>query len=244
MAPNKKAPKKAGKASSLKELEKKKKQVFKPILDNPYTQSNTWPFIEPDLSTTILDFLDVLLSPIGKYKTSTALVKQQVQPPDIVNFVYHGFNSTVEALEIQAGVNRGIRHDKLAKPQITHLFICKYDIVPNIITSMFPVLSYTASGSTRVKLVQLPRGSMDRISKAVGVENTGIVGFTEGCPGAEALFELVNSSVKDVEVPWLDGLLTGDMKFVAPGLRNIVTTAPVHQSKNKNKTKNEQSDST
>ncbi|EGW33663.1 uncharacterized protein SPAPADRAFT_59032 [Spathaspora passalidarum NRRL Y-27907] len=247
MAPNKpkNAPKKAPKASSLKELEKKKKQVFKPILDNPYTQSSTWPFVEPEIAASILDFLEVLLSPTGKYKASDVKVKQQVTEPEIVKHIYHGFNATVQALEDQAGINRGIRKQKetTAQPQITHLFICKYDITPTLLTSMFPVLSYTASKSSesRVKLVQLPRGSMERISKALGVDNTGIVGFKEGCPGAEALFELVNSNIKDVEVPWLEGLLTGEshMKFVPPALRNIATTAPVHNPKN-NRGKQEQ----
>ena len=48
-------------SSSLKSQEAKRKQVFRPILDNSFTQSNQWPFIEPTIANDIVDLLEVLL---------------------------------------------------------------------------------------------------------------------------------------------------------------------------------------
>ncbi|KAG7663855.1 POP3 [[Candida] subhashii] len=226
--------KKAPKASSLKEIEKKKKIIFKPILDNPYTQSNLWPFIEPSIGSNILQLLEVLLSPIGKYNSLDKDNKSKINPPDIINEVKYGFNSIVEQLELQAKHFRGILINKNIeqKKVIKYLFVCKYDITPTLLTSMFPVLSYTSSkdGQNRVKLIQLPRGSMEKLSLALNVSNTGIIGITE-CELREAkpLFDLININVKDVEVPWLQGLFDPEAnpQFAAPALRHISISAPV-----------------
>lgn len=231
-------------STSLKELEKKKKTVFKPILDNPYTQSNLWPFIEPSLGTSILQLLEVLLSPIGKYNQLDKQARASINQPDIIAYVYHGFNSTVEVLESQARHYRDIhKNRKLSQQQrsIKYLFVCKYDITPGLLTSMFPVLSYTASKSRddRVKLVQLGRGSMQRLSAALGVENSGIVGVVENrLREAQPLFELVDENVGDVQVPWLDGLLEGDASggmFASPALRYISMSAPSGPKRKKQK---------
>lgn len=149
-------------SSSIKAQEAKKRLVFRPILDNPYTQSNVWPFIEPQLGVDIVDLLENIL-------------KTQKDSKEI----YHGFNPTVQTLEKQAAYNRDKTGDVV--PQIKYVFVCKFDMSPPILTSMFPVLCMTSSKSTddMVKLVQLPRGSIERLSKALGIENSGIIGITE-----------------------------------------------------------------
>ena len=68
--------KKSG-ANSLKESEKKRKQVFKPVLDNPLTQSNVWPFVEPEIGTSLVDLLQHLLTPIGRYNEAKKAPKGQ-----------------------------------------------------------------------------------------------------------------------------------------------------------------------
>lgn len=198
--------------SSLKAQEAKRKQVFRPILDNPFTQSNQWPFIEPNVGNDIVDLLEVLLK-----------TKQ--------GFKYHGFNPTVSSLEKQAAANRGIH--KNACVQIKYVFVCKYDISPAMLTNMFPTLCFTASKNAqdRVKLIQLPRGSLERLSKALGVDRVGIFGLTEDTEGARPLFDLIDKNVKDIEVPWLECIFSGEMVFNKPNIKHVATTIGNKQGK-------------
>ncbi|EMG49196.1 hypothetical protein G210_0103, partial [Candida maltosa Xu316] len=206
-------------SSSIKAQEAKKKQIFKPILDNPYTQSNIWPFIEPQLGLDIVDLLEVTLK-TGK------------DTSDIV----HGFNSTVGRLEKQAAHNRGMHKNK-SIAQIKYLFVCKFDMSPPILTSIFPVLSFTSSKNAedRVKLVQLPRGSMERLSKALGVEHCGVIGLTGEINQAKPLYGMINANVRDVEVPWLNGLFEKNAKvpFSVPNIKQIATTVGAKKSSKK-----------
>ncbi|RCK58210.1 Ribonucleases P/MRP protein subunit POP3 [Candida viswanathii] len=185
-------------SSSIKAHEAKKRLVFRPILENPYTQSNVWLFIQPELGSDIVALLESLL---------------KNPSPE----VYRGFNQTVEALEIQAAYNRGKLKDSV--PQIKYVFVCKFDISPPILTSMFPVLSVTASKSAddMVKLVQLPRGSIEKLGD-------GIIGLTLNLKRAKSLYDLVDEKVKDVDVPWLNGIFDKDVPFEVPNIKHIQTS--------------------
>lgn len=240
-------------AGSLKEHEIKRRQVYKPILDNPFTQSNLWPFVEPDAAQNVLDHLTVILSGLGNYNKIVAEAKAKksdkfVAPkqPDIAHKITVGFNSTVKALEAQAGVNRTRIQTQATAPAqkpshyIRYVFVTKFDIMPAILTNPFPVLCFTASvADCRVKLVQLPRGSMESLSKLLNVENTGIIGLTEDIPLAQALYDYVNSSIDDISVPWLDGLFGPEPTILKkPALAFLATSAPIMPKKNDQKAKN------
>ncbi|RCK64543.1 Ribonucleases P/MRP protein subunit POP3 [Candida viswanathii] len=185
-------------SSSIKAHEAKKRLVFRPILENPYTQSNVWPFIQPELGSDIVALLESLL---------------KNPSPE----VYRGFNQTVAALEKQAAYNRGKLSDPV--PQIKYVFVCKFDISPAILTSMFPVLSVTASRSAddMVKLVQLPRGSIEKLGD-------GIIGLTPNLERAKSLYDLVDEKVKDVDVPWLNGIFDKEVPFEVPKVKQIQTS--------------------
>lgn len=64
---------------SLKDLDQKRKQVFKPVLDNPFTQSNLWPFIKPELAEQIIQLLELILAPIGNYYKLASARNQAVR---------------------------------------------------------------------------------------------------------------------------------------------------------------------
>lgn len=243
--------KKSG-ANSLKEAEKKRKQVFKPVLDNPLTQSNVWPFVEPQIGTSLVDLLQHLLTPIGRYNEAKKLQKVNgskldtsvsLEPPSIQKEITVGFNSTVKALEDQAqwGRKSRIKSEKSSPPPeyIQYVFVTKFDISLALLVSPFPVLSYTASWSEgkRVKLVQLPKGSMAKLSSALKLENVGILGIRANLSLASHLYELVDSNVLDVEVPWLEGYLTGKSSshFAPPLAKVLATSAPVQAKKNNQK---------
>lgn len=288
MSSKKKVPTNSG--GSLKEIEKKRRQVFKPILDNPYTQTNVWPFVEPEVAESVMGMLSVILSNLGRYNGLLAEARATknvkfVKPesPEILRSITVGFNSTVRALEEQAqrnwggivkkesgtgmrskgGSNSGKTRNSGSSgnsgtgnsgtgnsttnnstlPYIKYVFVTKYDITPTILTNPLPVLCYTASKSLKdpVKLIQLPRGSMARLSSILNIEYTGIIGLAEDIRQAQALYELVEKNISNISVPWLADLFTestGDLtQLLKPNLKFLVTSAPILPRKNDQKSK-------
>ncbi|KAG2735098.1 hypothetical protein G9P44_001312 [Scheffersomyces stipitis] len=242
---------------SLKDLDQKRKQVFKPVLDNPFTQSNLWPFIKPELAEQIIQLLELILAPIGNYYKLSREIKQSgreiaVKPPVPHNYhdILVGFNSTVSSLERQArrriisfnDKNAATTAENTTQKYFKYVFVTKYDITPTVITSMFPMLTYTSSRSSsdRVKLVQLPRGASTRISEVLGIENSGIVALTADIVEATGLYQLIDSEVADVNIPWLQQLLDEDHLTDLESLASkfLATSAPVLPKKNDQKAKN------
>ncbi|ODQ78458.1 hypothetical protein BABINDRAFT_18548, partial [Babjeviella inositovora NRRL Y-12698] len=212
---------------SLKDIENKRRQVFKPVLDNPYTQA-PWPRVDPQQGHDIRDILCTLLEPIGRHNAHLK-THPELKPSAPLTFQHAtiGFNSTVKALELQAPVGKG--RSKVVYPALSVVFVCKPEISPSLITQHFPVLSYVASSPERkVKLIQLPRGSMEKLSEATGQPHTGIVGITKEMPGASTLLAIINENVEDVEVPWLENV---DF-FSKPVLKVLKTTAPIIKKTN------------
>ncbi|EGV63066.1 hypothetical protein CANTEDRAFT_114377 [Yamadazyma tenuis ATCC 10573] len=212
--------------NSLKEREKRKKQVFKPVLDNPFTQIQ-WPFIEPELGSHVVESLEVLLTPVGQYhKNITA--KGAPMPKFLDGFTF-GFNPTTEALERQANT----KHPDADK-QIRYVFVCRYDIIPSILTQHFPVLTYTALRNSHhtIKLIQLPKGAIDRLSQASGINDLSILSVTGNAPGVEGFFDLYNS-VPEVQIPFLEPILKKRGNFKSPLIKLISTSAPVGSSSKK-----------
>lgn len=232
-------------AHSLRESEKKTRQVFKPILDNPYTQSTTWPFVDPKTGEDIIVLLEQLLAPIGSHKQilkDNATNNSFVPPekPQVESHVTLGFNSTVKTLENQASITRKRVFGTKAKVEkssrfVKYVFVAKYDITPAILLNHFPVLAFTSSRSLeeRVKLIQLPKGAMARLSKATGMDHLGIVGLEHDTDAAQSLFTMINNGIGDVEVPWLMGIFSESksIPFYDPSVRFLSTTAPIVSKK-------------
>ncbi|ODV94916.1 hypothetical protein PACTADRAFT_50763 [Pachysolen tannophilus NRRL Y-2460] len=238
-----------GQQGSLREAEIKKRQVYKPILDNPYTQSNNWPYVEPSVGKDILDLLCKLLEPLGNANRIAHSEKQRKQrrdenrqkevvfkleKPEILPYLTIGFNSTVEALELKSKLNRG-EIKKLKKPDISLIFVCKADIQPPLLTQGFPILAVLASTNENpCKLVQLPRNSIERLSAALNQPHTGIVGVNgKDFPGAKILRDFVMEKIGDVNIEWLN-----DLVFQQPNIKLINTTQPIMPKKNDQKAKN------
>ncbi|CAN3352765.1 ribonucleases P/MRP protein subunit Pop3p [Diutina catenulata] len=202
----------------------KRKQVFKSVLDNAYTAS-VWPFVDPEVASLLLDLLEVLFQPLNTFNR-TPKGQKSPQKPTISDQVTLGFNSTVKALEKQV----------FKKSDLVIVFVCKLDLQPAALTSFFPSLAYTSSqGGSQVNLVQLPKGSMARLSSMTGIPNTGIVGLQAEIPGADEIYRVVNEKIDNVHVPWLEQF---DLQqFAAPNIRFIQTSAPIKPPKSKQKPK-------
>ncbi|CAK7899980.1 hypothetical protein CAAN3_04S08504 [[Candida] anglica] len=243
-------------SGSLKDIEKRRRQVYKPVLDNPYTQSNLWPFVEPEVSETLLELLSHLFSNVGSYNKVVASGKDKpefVKPeePEILrNGMTLGFNSTVGALERQAKKTTDILNGKTGQEEnnskyIKYVLVTKFDITPSLLVQHFPVLACTASKSKedRVKLVQLPRGASKRLSDMLNISNVTIIGLTSDIRAAQGVYDLIDNKVDDVNVPWLEQMLAecSKVEFSKPVLKVLSTSAPIFPKKNDQKKKNKES---
>lgn len=225
-------------SGALKDFDEKRRQVYKPVLDNPYVNANTWPEVSPQLAVDIVDLLSVVLAPLGKYHQ---LLKEKAKPdaPPLANKVTLGFNSTVKRLEAQAAPKRdrvlNRKPSEPVKPYLKYVFCAKADIKPALLIQSFPILAYTASRllEDRVKLVPLGKGAMAKLLAAAGVQNTTIVGLEQDVSGAQPLYDLVDK-IDDVDVPWLSGLFGEHSDvFFKPNLKVLKTSAPKVQKKQK-----------
>ncbi|WPK27404.1 hypothetical protein PUMCH_004791 [Australozyma saopauloensis] len=252
-------------SGSIKDIEKKRKEVLKPILENPFTKGFEWPEPNPQTQEKIMDFLTHLLARYGQY---CAMVKggssSNVPVPSEALKITVGFNSTVKRLEAQAAPNRekllGKKVSRKAKsgnssneaPALSGLsepeyvgfvFVAKADITTALLTDCFPQLALAASqpGRSRVKLVALPRGAASRLLKVLHTENATIVSLCEGWADAEPLYTLLRDEIPDVQVPWLEQLFDLDASdYHSLNVAFLRTTVPVGKL-NKQKQKGGQS---
>ena len=245
-----------GISGSIKESSRKRRQVSKPILDNPYTQSNLWPFVEPSIAQSILDLLGILLSSIGHYnsianaRSSDNGDSLKPRKPYMCNKITVGFNSTMGVLEKQAKQIRTGKADLLSQRKteaiseqqenleddyFKYVFVTRYDITPLLLTSHFPVLSITSSksASDRVKLVQLPRGSMEKLSSILCSKDVGIIALTSNIDKAEPLYDLIDSTIDNVHAPWLENFFANSERelssvhFKRPPVKLLSTSSPL-----------------
>lgn len=108
-------------SGSLKELERRRKEVIKPILENPFTSGVLWPAVDPATAEKIMQYLSQLLSRHGNYLQMRQMKHQQMKQvgqksqdknmvvppaPEEASKITVGFNSTVKRLEAQAAPNR------------------------------------------------------------------------------------------------------------------------------------------
>lgn len=217
-------------------LDKNSREVFKPILDNPFTQGPDFPTLPKENARAILDYLLQLLPSYGNYLTVKN--KNDIETHPLHGKITMGFNSTVQALENQASSNRQKVFKNKKEPKMKssidgymkYVFVARNDLSTPIITSMFPLLAYSASRSLedRVKLIELPRGSMDKLLEILHTPNVGILGISEQWEAGKELFALIERDVHNVDVPWLQGLFDGQLQvFQEPAIRFLKTKAPV-----------------
>lgn len=234
-------------AGSIKDLQQKKREVFKPILDNPFTKGLEWPSIEKSVSEKIIESLGHVLSGYGKYLEANKGKGGNGEQPEESVKITLGFNSAVQRLEDQAAPNRAkilgrkFKEKESKASYVKYVFVAKSDIVPELLTSCFPLLTFSASRSLqdRVKLVQLPKGSMGKLLRILRTSNVGIITFTDDWAPGKPVFDLVDQNVEDVPVPWLEGIFDEntllDGVYVKPQIKFLKTQVPVGHTKKKAK---------
>lgn len=193
---------------SLKSLDKnivKKRQVYKPILDNPFTnESHLWPHVEEQqfvwelLRTTVLckvkNFADV---PLDKW------------PWDILS----SYNEIVTYLE-----------DSKSDEDVI-LYVCNKDPgVSSVLLQQIPLLCYMSN--CNVTLVQLPKGSLPIIQQSL---DSSPLQCLDGllllrCNGKinSQFVTQVTSKVASLQFPWLQ-----NVKYQPTNVKLVKTTVPI-----------------
>ena len=129
--------------------------------------------------------------------------------PDINGYVTIGFNTTVRALQRQAGAVLEANEDELHTGQVQDVFAvlaCK-DTFPDLLTSLLPQLVVAASTSLSdghaVRLVALPENSEQELAIAVGLPRVGVIGLRECVPDS-VLSSIILEKVAPIDVPWAE----------------------------------------
>ncbi|KAK7203979.1 hypothetical protein BZA70DRAFT_311659 [Myxozyma melibiosi] len=240
--------------------EPKRKAVYRPLLDNPLVKVQ-WPEIPTNEGQLYLDLLCGLLRPLQPYiaeksnhshKSTAKAHDSQSQGkhhrPDVLAHLTLGINKSTQALESQTSEiyisssyatknHKTFNRAAKIKNPVTALFVARHDITPAILVSHFLMLSVTAS--PRVKVVTLPRKSMETISSFSGIAELGVVGVRKDCPNAEMLFQALEK-VDYVSAPWgLPGENRNSGGYQGLNLKTIATTMPIIQKQQKNQKQNQ-----
>ena len=139
-------------------------------------------------------------------------------------------NDTAGALENQNSldVSANIGEASQIPAHIAAIFV-PMSTHPAVLHAHLPQLIFTASlahpllPSTR--LVQLPRGSDARLCDALGLPRVSVIGILEGAPHSNALIDLVQKTVPEIDVPWLKEVR--EEKYLKAKVDAIETFAPV-----------------
>lgn len=193
-----------------------------------------------------MDYLTQLLSSYGNYVEVKKQNKgKSIPEPIVASKITVGFNSSVLKLEKQAAPNREkiLKTAKKARLEQTgytkYVFVAKSDITTLLLTDCFPLLTFAASKSQtdRVKLVELPKGATNRLLKTLNIPNASILTLKCDWEEGKPLFDLIDSKVPDVDVPWLQGIFDDDFvmdrAYKKPAIGFVKTSAPIGPRKPK-----------
>lgn len=196
--------------SSLKSIDKrvsKRRQIYKPILDNPFTnESHLWPHVE-DLHFIWELVRSTILSKVNNY----ADIPLEDWPWDIMT----SYNDIVSCLsESKAGEGDVI------------LFACNKDSgVPSVLLQQIPLLCYTSD--LNVKLVQLPKGSLSILQESFALSPLrcvdGLLLLRCNDKLNESFVSQIQSKVEDLKFPWLDPVV----KYHSANVKLVKTSIPL-----------------
>lgn len=183
------------------------------------------PRLDSGAAGDLLDLLATVLSSIAEYRASlptstgkrkrrrAAREKQKAQeaaelnpkpsPPPILRYAVAGVNAVTAVLEAAVAQGSSLPPSVPAgepPARLRAVFVCRADGHPTQLHAHFPVLCQLVKPP--VKLLALPKGAESRLTERLGIPRLGVLGLLDGAPGADILFELIQS-LPTVEVPWV-----------------------------------------
>lgn len=192
--------------SSLKDHEKrvaKRKQVYKPILDNPFNISaRCWPKVnDQDLISKI--FERNILNKIKIYRE----LKDGSEPP--LDYIID-FNKIVEYLRN--------KDDDAAI-----MVVCNKDSIPKLLLSQIPIMCQLSKHP--IKLIQLPKGFLSKFNDIFdNGEHDGMMLLKSNDKVDPSFISQVNKNVQDLSISWLRS-----SKFIKPPVKFLSSTIPVYK---------------
>ncbi|OUM52627.1 hypothetical protein BVG19_g1832 [[Candida] boidinii] len=181
------------KGLSIKNIEIKKRKIFKPILSNPYINDpifKGFKFIDKSIQDNLIGLLFAngsILHRVGiinltkKEKKSIengsdnkeTQTEQEKEEEEDLSYVNYGFNKCNKLLEDQIKLIKQNKINKDDKNYLKYLFICKQDLKfnennSNLMIKHLPTLCYLSN----VKLIQLPKDSNLKISTILNTKNS------------------------------------------------------------------------
>lgn len=222
--------------SSLKSQEIQKKLIFKPLLTNPYTKTNAWTHISPDIQTDILKSLETNILPSIKQWNLMFLEKKKNKDffcsdnndlgPNSGAFT--GFNNIMKLLESQISNNLGNKKDM--DNNIKVLLVCKNDISSRLIYSHFPTVCALAN----VKLIQLPKGSSSRLTLALdSKKEITILALSEKKLNEDDfLSKMIDSVIDDINIGFVNNIKDNTLDM---NVKYLLTEMPMKDKQNNNK---------
>lgn len=196
-------------SNSLKALDKKiskRKQVYKPILDNPFTnESRLWPLVNDhqvvwqSLQTTIVSqFKNLEGTPLDAW------------PWDLL----FTFNDIVKHLSDDNGTS--------PKDPVL-LFVCNKDSgVPSVMLQQIPLLCFMSK--VDVTLVQLPKNSYNVLADALPTEDVfdGLLLIRCNDKLNDKFVSQIKAKVEPLKFPWLN-----DVKYQKTNVKLVKTSMPI-----------------
>ncbi|KAJ2362613.1 RNase P and RNase MRP subunit [Coemansia sp. RSA 2610] len=236
-------------ATSARAVSDRRRQVFKHVLEKPYTTN--WPAASQAVQSEVVDLLCTALKPLATYfgesrrmakRRKTKSGKQESLSSDalvgkeILKHVVIGINSTTRALERQAR-----RSQPLAGEDLALVVVCKGDVEPQLVAH-FPGLAHAArvakvdgeiQRAMKLRLMGVGAGSEKQLAVAVGQPRVSTIGIRTGMPALDAVVERAYTEVAAPSVPWI-----GTGQQLMPPLhpmkvRELHTTAPVANKRSK-----------
>ncbi|KAM3164549.1 POP3-like protein [Lachancea thermotolerans] len=170
--------------SSLKEIQQntaRRKQVYKPILDNPFTdEAHMWPYVrdQPLVAELVRSHVIEPLAHAHAMKLQGTLN------------AHFGFNSVVQYLEAPPTSDS------------VFLFVCNRDSVPSVLLSQIPILAQVSSCD--ITLVPLPRGTSDSLGACTSADHDGLLLVVQDGQFDPHIATQLSAHVDHVkEKPWL-----------------------------------------
>ncbi|CDO95385.1 unnamed protein product [Kluyveromyces dobzhanskii CBS 2104] len=192
--------------SSVRKEEKrvaKRRQVYKPILDNPFTnEGKLWPHVTDQ--NLVFQLLEEKV--LKRWK-----LLQEVGKDDACVTV--GFNEIVGLLSPRDTETPSDARDEYL------LFVCTKDL-PSVLISQIPILCEISR--LTVKLVQLPRFSLARFEDAFkDVKHNGMC-LVRADDHYKNFARLIADKVESLSIPWLHSA-----EFQRAPVKLVATTAPI-----------------
>lgn len=150
----------------------KRRQMFKPLLSNPYTPRQKWIKIDPADQILVLECLTrQVLTPIAKWnllskeEQEKEIQKEQADPKYCLFkdrlFITLGYNAIMKKLEDKVQQNIG---NKKVKSGV--LFVSKAEMASPLLYHHLPMLCALAG----IKLIQLPKDSSSKLGNSVNLK--------------------------------------------------------------------------